>query len=105
MTPSQMICCVLGLAYTPIFLGGAIAQRDSTKTTPIGIMGFVLFFLHLESEQPSVCCCCLFCCTHCHWTLLFCVVCVWETTKERIHIRYWSAAAATAVVVAAWWWW
>ena len=103
MTPSQTICCVLALVC--IFLGGAVAQRHSTKTTPTGIMGFVLFLfsssfriasiwwvlkkkegrrrnsqhlgpenvhllythfrdqsrnLHLESEQPSVCGCCLF---------------------------------------------
>ena len=119
MTPSQTICCVFALAS--IFLGGTVAQRDSTKTTPIGIMGFVLFLfsssfriasiwwvlekkdgrrrkpqhlgpenlhllythfrdqsrnLHLVSEQPSVCGCCLFCCTHSHWTLFFRVVCV-----------------------------
>ena len=34
-----------------------------------------------------------------------CGECVWEMTKERIHMRYWSAAAATTVVVVAWWWW
>ena len=52
MAPSQMICCVFALAS--IFLGGAVAQRDSTKTTPTGIMGFVLFLFSSSFRIASI---------------------------------------------------